>query len=101
MKADVETLRLGEEEMLSPRLRWMLRHDVAAHYFEDATHGEEWMAIMRLHEDEGLSVGECIARHCRLYEEGGRVGYGATEEDALRDLAVNTNTLTWNEEVVP
>ncbi len=55
------------------------------------------MAIIPLPEDKGLDVAECMARHCRLYDEGGMIGYGDSLEDALIDLAVKMNLPSWKE----
>ncbi len=46
---------------------------------------------------EGMSIGEIFAHVGRLIEESNYLGYGQTEEEALQDLAINTNT-PWLEE---
>ena len=83
---------------LSPRLAWVQKNHVLTHYFEDAAPGQEWMAIAAMPEDSGLSIAECMARHCRIYDEGGLIGYGETEKEAQRDLGIKIGVPLWNEE---
>ena len=71
----------------SPRLAWMKRHKVHTSCFEDAA-PEPWSAWQ--------GDGSCIAEHGRdpIY------GYvtGATEEDAIVNLAKARGIPLWNEE---
>lgn len=82
-------------EQLSPRRAWMQQHGVLTHWFRHAEPGQRCMAIIPLPEDQGLNVAECMARHCRIYDEGGLIGYGDTLEDSLLDLAAKKGIPDW------
>lgn len=90
-----------EARQLSPRLQWKAEHGILTHFFPHAERGQQWMAIRPLPEDAGLSIAECMARHCRIYDEGGLIGYGDTQEESERDLAAKLNLPLWNETVKP
>lgn len=55
------------------------------------------MVIRPISSDRGLSIAECMARHARIYDEGGGIGYGHSQEEAERDLAVKIGLPLWNE----
>ena len=85
-------------ESKSPRLLWMERHELLTHYSKDDPDESKWMCIQPLPEDRGESIGECMARNCRVYEECNLIGYGSTEQEAIMAWAVKTKTKLWNEE---
>lgn len=85
-------------ESKSPRLLWMERHELLTHYCDFEEPDSRWMCIQPLPEDKGETIGECMARNCRLYEEANLIGYGATEIEALQDWAVKLKIKLWNEE---
>lgn len=42
-------------------------------------------------------IGEIMAEWCVLYDEMGQIGYGATADEAIVDLAAKNNLKLWNE----
>lgn len=68
-----------EVEMKSPRLVWMDKHDLIV--------SKRW--------NDNLN---CWAAWS---SKSATVGFGLTEEEALRDWAVKRNVLAWNEEAGP
>lgn len=73
----------------SPRLKWMKQHDVCTHF---ATHmqqpGEKpWCAWLPEFDDPTRGIPS----------DPDLCGYGATEDDALADLAINQGLKLWNE----
>jgi len=77
---------------LSPRLRWLRKHDVHTHYTPDF---------------DQVTLAECpeTGRDCYPWiawlpdkEKPGEFGCGYTYEDALVDLAKRHGLALWNEE---
>ena len=50
-----------------------------------------WSAWLMPHIKTDQEFGEEISRMCCSYDEGGRVGYGDTEKDAIFDLCRKQN----------
>jgi len=80
-------------EQLSPRLQWRknridlaLSKGVRTHHSDRVPLEESWLAILPFPCDVKKSVAEMMADHCRLYDEGYRIGFGATREDAILEL---------------
>ncbi len=74
--------------MDSPKLRWIKKHGVQTHHSK-AFADEDWMpwcAAFGVPFEVVESDGD------------GALGFGDTEEDAIRDLAVKFNVPLWNEE---
>lgn len=82
---------LEERIAAEVRSRWT----VLTHH--DPKSGPPWIAISPC---EGWGdkptdeIAEIMARHCRLYEECDLIGYGATEAEAVIDLARQRGWLT-------
>lgn len=84
-------------EALSPRLAWIKENNVLTHY---ASHLEDfddpWTAIIPM-EDHVGTLPQIMAEWCRVYDDANEIGYGATEDDAIVDLAKKLNLKLWNE----
>jgi len=92
----------------SPRLRWLKAHGVVTFCSLPGTDDEEWFAglsqwldgynpeIASNYGGTGWLVGCEGARNGRM-----RMGCGATESDAIADLACKNDIRLWNEEVLP
>jgi hypothetical protein len=82
--------------MDSPRLAWMKRNNILTHFSSGMP--DPWLAIAAMPEDVGKNIGQIMAESCRLYDEANLCGYGATEEEAIVDLAEKNMWAIWNEE---
>jgi hypothetical protein len=82
------------EEILSPRLKWMKDHGILTHWADV----EEcpWLAIQKMPGHTG-TIGEIMAEYCVLYDDHGYCGYGATETEAITNLARSRRIPLWNE----
>lgn len=82
-------------ECLSPRLKWMKDHGILTHHNPDCD--PPWIAIKpMLPEHKGKNIGEIMGDACRLYDEGGWIGEGEGEADAMADLARKINLPSWH-----
>ena len=75
--------------MDSPRLAWKKKHGVSVSHCADEEHPWSAWFASNTHADnrDGVPINPDLC------------GFGETEEDALRDLAVRNDTPLWNEEV--
>ena len=82
----------------SPRLLWIRKHDIKTHRSDNVPESESWMALMPQEKDRNRELADIMAESCRLYDECGHIGYGATEDDAIAELARNVGLRLWFEE---
>jgi len=84
-----ELFPASEMAMDSPRLAWMKKYSVSVHHSKQCPESP-WCAWFPGNEETpgGIPLDPDLC------------GYGTTEEDALRDLAVRNDFPLWNEEGV-
>lgn len=82
-------------KMDSPRLAWIKKHKAVTHF---AKHCDEapWTATFRQDEQENLSPAEIIMKILEN-SDSCAVGFGATENEALQNAAINWSIPLWNE----
>ena len=79
-------------ESLSPRLTWMLDHEVRTHLQElMREEGTPWSAWLPAH-DWDSTCNTCYGAEFEDY-----VGFGMTKDDAIVDLAKKSGLKIWNE----
>lgn len=83
------------ELVKSPRLLWIEKHQVRTHAIPERN--------MPMAEDEGIAKWSACFGPREIYQviedDGdGAVGFGHTEDEAIRDLACKYGTPLWNEE---
>ena len=63
------------------------RHGIITHKSKSLDRDElPWSALIPTAGDKGKKIPEIMSESARAYDEGGRIGYGATEADAIRAL---------------
>lgn len=90
----------SEIASISPRLRWMQKHGCITMSFDEAHRWGEWDKWIAGFAD-GVTGSDAIAQW--FCDETGRngettVGVGATEDEAIVDLAQKFQVRLWNEE---
>lgn len=81
---DVEPCGLSEA---CQRSAFKRQHGILTHRSRSLVKGEKpWTALLPVEADKGKGLVEIMSESCRLYDEGGRVGYGEGELSAIREL---------------
>lgn len=96
MSTPTEDLFPEEEmQMDSPRLAWMKKHGIVTYCSFPGTDDEEWFAGFQC----WWPGQDNVSLFCFETGQNGdsRCGIGASEDEAMMDLAINNDIPLWNE----